>query len=154
MALVSFLPAKRYDIPHESGEWIELRKPSSRHVREARLARESEGRRSMNDFSAEIVKAFNSGDDDERAVRRAKRLSELQEYSPDGFDRDTLLCASIVRWSYQRPEGGMVPINRDSVGDLDEETARWAVGLVLDLMRPASKEADKSPADAAPSGAV
>src|ERR1700754_5110992 len=56
MALVSFLPAQRVEIPHEPGNWIEFRKPSGAVVREARRVVESEGRKGVRDFGAEIVK--------------------------------------------------------------------------------------------------
>lgn len=167
MALVSFLPAQRVEIPHEPGNWMEFRKPSSTVVREARKVAESEGRQGVRDFGAEIVKAFSSGDDDEKAARRADHLAKLQEYDPSQFDRATLLAGATINglahrgaistWggpAYTDPTGAVVAVTAQSVGDLDEATARWAVDVVIGLMRAdASKEADKSAPAPAVSGA-
>ncbi|HXO85229.1 MAG TPA: hypothetical protein VN803_06865 [Gemmatimonadales bacterium] len=166
MALVSFLPAQRVEIPHEPGNWIEFRKPSGAVVREARRVVESEGRKGVRDFGAEIVKAFTGGDDDDAAVRRTAKLAKQQEYDPSSFDRTTLLagCAldgkdvkgAIVAWggdSYTGADGKAVPVMRESVDDLDEATAQWAHEYVVGLMKPPTPEVDKSPAAAAAPGA-
>ncbi len=166
MALVSFLPAQRVEIPHESGNWFEYRKPSNAVVREARRVVESEGRRGVRDFGAEIVKAFSSGNDDDKAVQRAAKLAKLQEYDPEMFDRQTLLAGAtidgqavkgaIVRWggpAYMGDDGKTVPVCVESINDLDEATARWAHEHVVGLMKPPTPEVDKSAPDAAASGA-
>lgn len=154
MALVSFLPPVKQDIPHEPGEWMEFRKPASRVVREARQIVESEGRRGVRDFGAEIVKAFTSGDDDEKAIRRARQLEAAQEYDIGQFDRDKLLTSAIVRWSYVDPVAKEpIEVTPQNIADLDEETARWAHQFVVDMMKPPSKEAHKSVPAAAGSSA-
>jgi hypothetical protein len=160
--LVSFMPSTRVDIPHEPDNYIEFRKPSSLVVREARRVVESEGRRGVRDFGAEIVKALNEGDDDEKAARRVERIAKLQEYHPDQFDRATLLGGAtvdgqevkgaIVGWggaAYVGADGKTVPADRKAINDLDEATARWAHQYVVDLMKPPTPEVDKSPAPAA-----
>ncbi len=152
MALVSFLPPVRNDVPHESA-WMEFRKPASRTVKRARQRVESDSRRGINDYSVDIIKAFNAGGDDDQAVRRARKLAKLSEYDPDSFDRDTLLVGSIVAWSYTDAAGAPVPVTEATVGELDEETARWALDQVIGLMRPPTQEADKSTPGAAAPGA-
>jgi hypothetical protein len=145
MALVSFTPPVRKDIPHEPGEWMEFRKPAHRRVREARAVVESEGRRGVRDFGAEIVKALNEGDDDEKAMRRIKRLEREQEYHVDQFDRETLLRSTIVRWSYKDPATGEpITVTDETIAELDEPTARWAHQHVVDLMKPPTPEAEKN----------
>jgi hypothetical protein len=166
MALVSFLPAMRVDIPHEPGNWMEFRKPSSAVVREARRVVEAEGRRGVRDFGAEIVKAFSAGDDDDRAARRAAKLAKLQEYDSSSFDRSTLLAGAtiegeavkgaIVNWggpAYANADGKAVPVIRQSVEDLDEATAQWAHEHVVEMMRPPAPEVDKRTPPAAAPGA-
>jgi len=154
MALVSFLPAVKVEIPHEPGNVFAFRKPSSAVVGEARRVAAAEGRRGVRDFGAEIVKAFSSGDDDDKAARRAAKL----------FDRAVLLggCTidgqavkgAVVDWEgpgYKNADGRPVPVCAESIADLDEATARWAHQYVIDLMKPPSQEGDKSlPAAAAP----
>lgn len=164
MALVSFLPAVRVEIPHEPDNYVEFRKPSSAIVREARRVVESDGRRSFRDFGADIVKVLTEGDDDDKAARRAARLAKLQEYEPDQFDRETLLGGAtidgqevkgaIVAWSgpaYADADGKLVPASKQAIKDLDEATARWAHQVAVDLMKPPTPEVDKSAPDAAAS---
>lgn len=166
MALVSFLPAQRVEIPHEPGNFIEFRKPAGALVREARRVAESEGRRGVRDFGAEIVKAFSSGDDDDKATRRAAKLAKLQEYDPEMFDRQTLLAGAtidgqvvkgaLVRWGgpgYQLEDGTTAPISVQTINDLDEATAQWAHEHVVGLMKPPTPEVDKSAPATTASGA-
>lgn len=145
MAIVSYLPPIQVEIPHEPGEWMEFRKPASRVVKEARHVVESEGRRSFSDFGAEIVRVLMSGNDEDKAVRRANQLAKLQEYEPDQFDRATLLRSAIVRWSYRDPKtGDSIQPTPELIEQLDEPTAHWAHRTVVDMIRPVTKEADKS----------
>ena len=145
MALVSFLPAVRLAIAHEPDQWMELRAPSSKAVRAARKLAEQEGRQGLRDFGAEIVKALQADDNQERTQKRIAQWQREQEYHPDQFDRDALLRASITGWSYCDPQTGQpVPVNEKSLADLDEQTARWAVQQVIALMRPPTLEGDKS----------
>jgi hypothetical protein len=164
MGLVSFLPPVSVDIPHEPDNYMKFRKPSSAVVREARRVAESDGRRGVRDFGAEIVKAFSSGDDDDKAARRAAKLAKLQEYDPEMFDREVLLAGgeidgvkvqgAIVEWggpAYTGTDGKPAPVSQHTVRDLDEATARWAHEYVIDLMKPPTPEGDKStPPSAAP----
>jgi len=145
-------------------EWFAFRKPSSAVVGEARRVAAAEGRRGVRDFGAEIVKAFSSGDDDDKAARRAAKLAREMEFDPELFDRAVLLggCTidgqavkgAVVDWEgpgYKNADGRPVPVCAESIADLDEATARWAHQYVIDLMKPPSQEGDKSlPAAAAP----
>ena len=153
MALVSFLPPVRRDIPHEPEQWIDFRKPASRDVRKARKLAEQEGRQGLRDFGAEIVKALQSGGDDDATMRRIKRLEAEQEYHADQFDRGALLVASIRGWSYVDEGGKAIAVNEENIGLLDEQTARWAAQQVIGLMQPPTLEGDKSDVPAAAPGA-
>lgn len=145
MALVSFLPPVKEPIPHEAGEWMEFRKPSSKAAREARQMVEAEGRRGVRDFGPEIVKAFTTGDDDEKAVRRVRQLEAAQEYDINQFDRAKLLGSAITGWSYVDPEAKLpIKVTPENIEDLDEETARWAHQYAVNLMKPKTQEGDKS----------
>ncbi len=147
MALVSFGPPIRAQIPHEAGEWIEFRKPASSVAAKARKAAEKEGRQGVADFGPEIVRAFTAAGDDERAVRRTAMLAKAQEYDLSQFDRETLLTGTITAWSYD------ATVTPDTIGQLDEATARWAHQYVVDLMKPPSSEDSKSAKATASPGA-
>ena len=152
--LVSFLPPIRATVPHEPGEWVEFRKPSSKVAQDARRVMESEGRKNVREMGAEIVQAFMTGDDDEKAVRRAQKLQAAQAYDLSAFDRGTLLRYAIVQWSYTDPMAGRpIAVTPENIDELDEETARWAHQTVVDLMKPTTSEADKSVATLTPSSA-
>ena len=155
MALVSFLPPVRRDIPHEPEQWIDFRKPASKDVRSARRIAEQEGRQGLRDFGAEIVTALQSKSDggDDAVMRRVKRLAAEQEYHADQFDRELILCASIRGWSYVDEQGKKIPVTPENIGLLDEQTAWWAVQQVIGLMQPPTLEGDKSDVPATAPGA-
>jgi hypothetical protein len=162
MGLVSFLPPLRIPIPHEPGEWIAFRKPSSTEVQAARDAEEAKGRRSVRDFGVEIVKAMQSDNSDdptgEKAQQRMLRLKKLAKdslYDKDNFDRAVLAKASIAGWSYRDPQTGEpVPVSQSPGDQMDEETADWWHGEVVNRIKP-SQEADKSaPTGGAPAPQV
>lgn len=143
--LVSFLPPVPRDIPHEPGEHMLLRKPSGRVVEEARRIVESEGRRSVRDFGAEIVKAFMADRNEDAAVAKVRKLQKASAYDTDQFDRETLLKGGIVAWSYRDLDGKPIEVTATAIEALDEQTAQWALEEIVALIRPAAA-GDKSPA--------
>ena len=147
MALVSFGPPIRADIPHEPGEWMEFRKLASVVAAKARKVADKEGRQGVADFGPDIVKAFTAPGDDERAARRTALLAKAQEYDLSQFDRETLLVGTITAWSY------VEKVTAETIGQLDEATARWAHQYVVDLMRPPTQEESKSTQATASPGA-
>ena len=150
MSLVSFLPPTPVDVPHEPGNRIFFRRPRGEDVRLARHVAESDGRKGVRDYGAEIVKAMQTDTDDDRFSRRVRQLQREereQEYLPEQFDRLTLLKASIVGWhgpQYLDPiSGEMADVNEKTIAELDEQTARWAHHHIVDLIKPATQEMDK-----------
>ena len=146
MALVSFLPPTRVAVPHETGAYFDFKRPNAKAVARAREIAEAKGRQGIRDLGADIFQALQAGNDDEKAVRRAKMLSEAQEYTPAQFDRDALLAASIVGWSYLDERGKPVPVTPDTLADLDEATSAWAMREVVQMIAPRTGDDDKSPA--------
>ncbi len=170
MALVSFFPPVRKEIPHEPGQWMEFRKPGNGLVTLARKAAESDSRRGIRDFGGEIFKVLSdrgsSTAEQDEVVRRAKRIEQAQAYDVSQFDRNVLLCGAanpndparpflgaIANWSYTDPDGKPVAPTADQIqGNLEEATAAWAHQVVVDMIKPATPEEDKSgTVDAAPS---
>ncbi len=168
--LVSFLPPVRKPIPHEPGQWMEFRKPGNGLVTEARKRKDAEGRRGLSDFGVEIFNAIRkSGSEDEQneVVKRMQRIEKLQEYHPDQFDRNILLggasnpndpnqpfLGAIAGWSYLDANGQPVPATADQIQtNLDEPTAAWAHGVVVDMLKPSTSEESKSDAPGGASGA-
>lgn len=148
MALVRFLPPVPVSVPHEPGVTFVFRKPADRVVSEARKLADKEGRQGVRDFGAEVLKAFQSGDDDEKAVRRVKKLEDASLWDITNFDRATLLRSAIVSWEgpgYVDDKTGLaLLVTPDNIDDLDTVTAEWAHRTVVDMLKPPTPEAEKS----------
>lgn len=101
----------KLDIPHEPGEWVEVRKLNHKTLARAAQVRSEAGISSMKSLGAELL----------TALRQARE--ELTEVAPvvtaESYDRDLVLQGGVVRWSYP------LPPTPESLGDLDEVTAKW-----------------------------
>jgi hypothetical protein len=126
---------ERVDIPHEPGQWFELRRLSWKQLRKARKIVEEEQREIAKSFGAEFVAALTSGRVDED---RARRLIQEQQYRAVNFDTEVMLEQGIVAWSYDKP------LNVDTIEQLDERTAVWAVQEIINLCKPLDEVAEKN----------
>jgi hypothetical protein len=102
----------KLDIPHEPGEWVEVRKLNHKTLARAAQVRSEAGISSMKSLGAELL----------TALRQARE--EFKEVAPttisaENYDRDLVLQGGVMRWSYT------VPPTPESLGDLDEVTAKW-----------------------------
>lgn len=118
MALRSGL-AKREQIPHEPGEWMDLRALGFADLDAARRARQGESFENirqmgksvwqmMQEVRAEMGANADSGPDDPLAQ----------------YDLKTLLTLGIVGWSYD------APVTPENIGMLDPATAQWAARVI------------------------
>ena len=110
----------RLDIPHEAGEWVEVRKLS--HVKLAEAAQELSQRQMQN------VKAF--GPDMLAAIQQVRQDAKAETSAPkapaDLYDREAVLRKGVVRWSYSEP------VTPETLADLDEQTARWLFEQIVE----------------------
>ena len=110
---------RRVPIPHEDGEWVELKELSGRQLRKVKKARFKEIILDAKDMGPELMKALTRIDaaDVEAAAR-----DPLAEYNIDA-----LLEEGIVAWSYEDEVG------KETIGQLDQKTeqfiARQLVGV-------------------------
>lgn len=122
MALVSKLTAQRIDLPHEEGQWITIKPVSWLVMRDARDARVKRAIRPFTELPAESIAALQRPSKTNGTSPQVADDDATEEY-----DRETLLRASVVEWSYDAP---VTPANID---DLDDVTAgfiyRHAVSL-------------------------
>jgi hypothetical protein len=131
MAIVTHM-TRRVDVPHEPGEWIELRSLGWAALEqcEAERLRKVFGRMRDTrdalgaDLNAEIQKAR-----DEQAA--AAQQSPAADAPPptledvaNRYDQAALLLAGIAAWSYAEP------VSAATIAQLDPVTAKWAT-LVL-----------------------
>ncbi len=116
---------KRVDHPTEAGVWFEFRRLPWRKLDEARRATQIDGAGLAKAYGAEIVREIQKQviTPELAAAVEAERTARRGQY-----DTGVLLRAGIVKWSYS--EGHPKP---DDVDDLDEDTAAWARGQILDL---------------------
>lgn len=100
----------RLDIPHEPGEWVEIKKLPWGLLDGAREAR----------TRAVILRAKDMGPELMASLRDAGKREDVQEALADEvneYDRGFLFEHAIAAWSYDAPVS--------DVADLDEVTADW-----------------------------
>ena len=108
---------RKFELPNEPGEWVEVRLPSLAILDRAREARSRKAIQMM------------AGID----------FSQLKSFTPEGqtatwdatYDWQTLLIDCILAWSY--PD----PLTRENIGELDEVTVK----LLVNVLVPADTEA-------------
>ena len=121
MALASKLSTETIDLEHEDAT-ITIRPVSWLVMREARDARVRRAIRPFVELPPESIAALQSPPKNGAAPK-----DDEDDEQPDVYDREVLLLASIIEWSYEEP------VSPERILDLDEVTAeivyRRAVAL-------------------------
>lgn len=118
--------SRRVEIPHEPGEWLEIKRLSWRQLEASAEAQTNALLSRMKSLGGDMVKAM-------------RGLAGEQEQKPGAkYDRGNVLNCGIVRWSYGEE---VTPANIDA---LDEETAEWAFEEILALNKPRTEEERKN----------
>lgn len=125
MALIND-KTRKVDIPHESGEWMEVKKLSWRQLEVARDIMTDNTVAKFRKMGGEMVKAFTN----EKARQETDPRTQ--------YDRGFVLEAGISRWSYD------AEVNKANIEKLDEETAIWAFEEILNLNNPLTDEERKN----------
>lgn len=121
MALVRNMTT-REEIPHEPGEWMELRRLSYAQLREAAEARSRQVMATARDLGPAFMRELRSLPSETQEAVQTAAADPLNDY-----DLGLLLRHGIVAWSYPEP----VPL--DPAAELDPETAEWAGRAILRL---------------------
>lgn len=142
--LTSRAPVERIELPHEPGEWVDVRMLSSEQIKRARMAAQREGIAYMRDLGGELVRELQSiAPGGERAAEaeeiRAEIAVETATNPLAGLDRLTLLEEGIVKWSYYDTK----PLAKD-IADLDEETAQYIAERIAPRPRTAADQKNGS----------
>ena len=125
MAIVKGI-TKRAEIPHEPGEWMELRRLSWRQLEQASDAQSDAALQRIKKLGGDLIGAL-------------RGLAGDQEQNPAAkYDRAVVLKSGIVNWSYN------VPVTPENIDDLDKETADWAVEEILGMHAPRTEEERKN----------
>ena len=109
---------KQVDVPHESGEWFELRLLGWKQLDEAKRVRTKQSFANIKEMGGDIFKAIQSARSDDGAAV-ADPLAE--------YDLETVLLKGIVSWSYDEP------VSPETIGNLDLTTAEWAARAILGI---------------------
>lgn len=125
MAIVTNI-VKRVEIPHEPGEWMEFKRLSWRQLENASDI--------ATDALMQRLKAM--GGDILQVLRQFGR--EQAQNATQSYDRKAILLCGISKWSYD------APVNEETIDLLDEETAAWAFGEILELNKPRMEEDTKN----------
>jgi len=109
---------ERVPIPHEIGEWFELRRLNwSQWERAEQVALEAQTRQLRN-MGEDIAAIILNG----RGERRTGAESALTKY-----DRRMVLLSGIAAWSYEDE------VSAETIGTLDPTTVEWAHREILRL---------------------
>ena len=103
---------RRLEIPHEPGEWIEIRLVSWEKLQQARQARLD----GALDMARRVGMSL-------EGIQQTGERAEAKD--SDKYDRGTLLRSAVVAWSYD------ARVTPDNVADLDEQTAGWLVEQIV-----------------------
>ena len=127
------LTTRKAPIPHEEGEWVEVRTELTPHV----LARSREA------FRHQALRTLVSLGQDVREAIDADRAASPPETNgtrPDPLadvDLDTAVSHMVIAWSYRHPVTGKpIPPSVEMVQALDSETSAWLHGLAREALRP------------------
>lgn len=115
---------ERVSIPHESGEWMELRRLTWWEQDRARDAAQKAAAKLSREFGGDVVSAMQNVRVEDTDEAREKRRN-----SPDAFDTEKVLGYGICGWSYD------AEVSEETIRDLDAMTAEWAKFEILELSR-------------------
>ncbi len=159
LVLTSQAAPERIDLPHEPGEWIEIRKLSGTQLQHAQAAKRHEGVQNMRELGADIAQAViaaQRGDSTNGNISKADVDAARAENDADplaAYDRRTLLLEGIVGWSYKdNTSAKSIPVTPQNIDDLDEETMQF-IALALVKRRTDAERGEDSEPSTTPSTA-
>lgn len=106
----------RHDVPHEPGEWIEVRQLTAFELDEAEDTRQSKVVEQFAD-KMEQLKSITGGSPDDKETIEQRRTS---------YDPLVLLKYGIQTWSYKPP------VSRTNIELLDSVTRNWLWNLIVE----------------------
>ena len=122
--------SKRFDVPHEPGNWFEVRRLSWAELdraRETKLAATMTTARAM---GAELMEAMQAG----RSLIVGAPPAPI-----DSYDTRLLLSLSVAGWGGPEYDGQAVDTSQ-----LDEQTKDWALGVIANLSLPRTEAETKN----------
>jgi len=113
---------ERFPIPHEPGEWVELRQLGYLALQKCAAPKEQEALAKARALGAEFLNTIEQLSASERAkVEEAAGESERAAE----YDQSAMLLASIAAWSYEER------VTAENIGRLDKRTADFIFGRCI-----------------------
>tara|TARA_B100000949_G_scaffold4534_2_gene3936 strand:+ start:7109 stop:7522 length:414 start_codon:yes stop_codon:yes gene_type:complete len=129
---------EKIDIPHEEGQWVEIRSLSFTAMEEANDNKQERDlmqvKRMGGDVFEAIVRSSNKTETDSKGEDDAPKKG----VTVDSYDKETLLRKAIVGWSYD----GKPTLER--IRDLDARTANWLAREIYERNKPDTEEDSKN----------
>lgn len=110
---------KREQIPHEPGEWMDLRLLGWRDLDAARRARQTDSYASLREMGGDLYKMI------QETRAEVKREDSGTDDPLQTYDLGTVLALGVAAWSYD------APVSAETLGALDRETAEWAARVIV-----------------------
>lgn len=121
---------RRVEIPHEPGEWMELKRLSWRQLELAKDVASSDALKRIKSVGGDMMIALQKYGNEQKKGKDRDPASQ--------YDRGIVLEAGVAGWSYD------AELKKESIDALDEETAEWAFREILSLNKPRSEEEQKN----------
>jgi len=126
---------EKVNIPHEEGEWVELRQLSWTAMDDAVDAKQQRDvgqvKRMGGDVFEAIMRSAKTKDDDEEGKPKGRAGYEA-------YDPETLIRRALIGWSYD------VKITVDRIRDLDAKTADWLAREIYERNKPPTEDEEKN----------
>src|SRR4030067_552195 len=119
---------KRVEIPHEQGQWMEIRQVSKRQKEKAADAK----------TEVALLKAKAMGPELMATIQNAQPTAIVREPTVDAFDWATVLMFGIAAWSSAES------VTVENIEALDETTADWAFKTILAFSGPPTEDERKN----------
>lgn len=125
MAVIGRIP-ERVELPHEPGNWIEVRGLGWAVLEEAQTLRMQTLSKAMKDLDLSGLEKMSTPE------QRAN--AEQLDAANNSYDQKLVLMSGLVGWSYE------APLDEATILDLDEETATFAFEEILRRSRRKAEE--------------
>lgn len=124
--LTGSLPPVRMEVPHEPGEWIDVRQLGYTELEACRDAVTKKFFDNLRTMGTDVVAQFTQMQQAQpELIAEAQAAKDAAQ--PDQFDRTLLFQKSVVAWSYQPA------FTPDLLPQLDERTAEWLYRAITQM---------------------
>jgi hypothetical protein len=117
MALIDDTAGRREDIPHEPGQWMELRELTWPELEKARKVKQSSTFADLGEIGPDTLKQLQGLSSADVSQAIADPLASV--------DVLTVLTVGVLRWSYD------AEVTIANIERLDSETAQWAARQIV-----------------------